>query len=163
MSALVESPFGKFEIHTIHVPPATVVGWSKKAATFDCVYERLACDANLPRILCGDFNSPKEELPDGRVLPFGSGRTRQREAELQVMKGLEPFDLTDVYRQLYGYEANERSWYWEGRGRAIGRRFDHVFASRSLNAVNCQYLHSFREARLSDHSAIEVVFASHGQ
>jgi len=47
---------------------------------------------------------------------------------------------------------------WKGKGHRIGRRFDHVFASRDLNAVRCQYLHSLREAGLSDHSAIEVDF-----
>lgn len=157
-SAVLHGPFGLCEVHTIHVPPATVVGWLNKAATFDGLFERLARPADLPRLLCGDFNSPKEEHSDGEVIPFGNRRTRQREAELRVLKGLEPFDLIDVYRQLHGYQANDFSWYWRGGGRSIGRRFDLVFAVRSLHATSCRYVHSFREDRLSDHSAIEVIF-----
>jgi exonuclease III len=161
-SAVLRHPFGSCEVHTIHVPPATVVGWLNKVATLDGVFERLARDTELPRILCGDFNSPKEEYADGRIIPFGSMRTPQPESELRILKDLERFDLFDVYRQLHGYSATDSSWYWSGHGRKIGRRFDHVFASRSLNATSCHYMHTFREDRLSDHSAIEVTFSLFG-
>jgi endonuclease/exonuclease/phosphatase family metal-dependent hydrolase len=40
----------------------------------------------------------------------------------------------------------------------IGRRFDHVFASTSLNPLSCTYLQKFRESGLSDHAALEAVF-----
>ncbi|MGH8065722.1 MAG: hypothetical protein ACRERE_10925 [Candidatus Entotheonellia bacterium] len=39
-----------------------------------------------------------------------------------------------------------------------GRRFDHVFASTSLNPLSCTYLQKFRESGLSDHAALEAVF-----
>jgi exonuclease III len=80
-------------------------------------------------------------------------------AERNVLKGLAPFDLPNVFPTLHGYGVAEWSWYWQGKGRRIGRRFDHVFASRRLHAVRCQYLHAFREMGLSDHSPIEVDFA----
>ena len=66
-----------------------------------------------------------------------------------------------MHRKLHKYQVPPQrgfSWYWKGKRHRIGRRFDHVFASRDLNAVRCQYLHSLREAGLSDHSAIEVDF-----
>jgi len=43
------------------------------------------------------------------------------------------------------------------RGRAA-YRLDHVIASDSLRATACDYVHEWREAGLSDHSAIEAVF-----
>lgn len=43
-------------------------------------------------------------------------------------------------------------------GKAMGRRFDHVYASRNFRPVSCQYLHELREQGLSDHSPVEVCF-----
>ena len=39
-----------------------------------------------------------------------------------------------------------------------GDRYDHIFASQSLGVAKCGYLHSLREAGLSDHSPIEATF-----
>jgi exonuclease III len=76
-----------------------------------------------------------------------------------VLEGLAKFDLADVYRSLYGYAVHDFSWYLKRKGRIVGCRFDHVFAAACLRPIRCEYLHSFREAALSDHSPIEVVFA----
>jgi hypothetical protein len=43
-----------------------------------------------------------------------------------------------------------------------GYRLDHVFAAPSLNAIECEYLHDFRAAGLSDHAPIEVQFDPQG-
>jgi endonuclease/exonuclease/phosphatase family metal-dependent hydrolase len=154
LSVVLDSPWGEVELHSAHVP-----NWedyrSGKVETFEGISRRLARESERPRILCGDFNSPMEERADGTVIPWGG--KKQAAAELRVIRGLAEFDLADVYRSLHGYGRTEFSWYWKVRG--IGRRFDHVFASRSLNAVACVYLHSFRETGLSDHSPIEVDFA----
>jgi hypothetical protein len=72
-------------------------------------------------VLCGDFNSPKEEHPDGTVVTWGqrsSGELvtdrgqRWDAAERSVILGLKAFDLVDVYRRLheYGREPNPVSW-----------------------------------------------------
>jgi exonuclease III len=79
-------------------------------------------------------------------------------AERAILEGLAEFDLIDAYRLLNGNAARDYSWYWRGKGRRVGRRFDHVFASRQLNPVRCLYIHEWRESGLSDHSAIEVCF-----
>ena len=42
--------------------------------------------------------------------------------------------------------------------RKAAHRLDHVLASASLGAVTCDYIHGWREAGLSDHSAIEAAF-----
>jgi len=156
LSVVLDSPSGEVELHAAHVPNGTTYRW-KKVETFEGIFRRLARESEVPRILCGDFNSPKEEWTDGTVIPWGENKRRWADAELSVIQGLAEFDLADVYRSLHGYGRTDFSWYW--RVRSIGRRFDHVFASRSLNAVECAYLHSFREAGLSDHSPIEVRFA----
>jgi exodeoxyribonuclease III len=173
LSALVESPWGVIEIHTAHIPPGSTNGW-KKIEMFEGIYERLACICDRSRILCGDFNTPQKEMPDGQIVTWGQdevdgkfvcwgfwrGDTGKRwdRGERDILHGLAKFDLPDMYRTLHGYGAEDFSWYWKGKERHIGRRFDHVFASRDLNPVRCQYLHSLREAGLSEHSAIEVDF-----
>jgi exonuclease III len=68
--------------------------------------------------------------------------------------------LADVYSSLHRVGDREYSWYTNRRGHRQGRRFDHVFASARLHAVRCEYLHTLREAGLSDHSPIEVSFVS---
>jgi exonuclease III len=126
------------------------------------------------------LNSPQAELPNGAIVTwvqeitgsesvrtFNSWRdkngfvdtgTRWDAAERSVVEGLARFDLSDVFRKLNSYEIEEYSWYWKGKSTPIGRRFDHVFASEGLCGVGCRYLHEFRKAGLSDHSAIEVDF-----
>ena len=68
------------------------------------------------------------------------------------------FDLIDVFRILHGYTVQEYSWYSNNRGRYRGRRFDHVFASKSLAPTACRYLEEFRKRGLSDHSPMGVDF-----
>ena len=41
-------------------------------------------------------------------------------------------------------------------------RLDHALASRSLGPTACRYRHEWRDARLSDHSALEADFAGPG-
>ena len=43
----------------------------------------------------------------------------------------------------YGYGVTDFSWCAGQKSRRTGRRFDHIFASRSLNAIHCGYLHAF--------------------
>ena len=123
------------------------------------------------RILCGDFNTPQQEEPDGTVMTWGERRNRKGEirtlkgfaewdeAERSVLTGLANHDLPDVFRSLHGYGREEFSWYLKRKGKLIGRRFDHVFASRVLRPTRCEYLHAVRERGLSDHSPILAVFS----
>jgi exonuclease III len=173
LSAVIESPSGEIEIHTVHIPPGTSNGWTK-IEMFEGIYQQLACASERSRILCGDFNSPQSELSDGEIVTWGEhkvdgkflcwecwrGGTGERwdRGERNVLHGQADFDLPDVYRALHGYGREDFTWYWKGKGRHVGRRFDHVFASCRLNPVRCEYLHSLREAGLSDHSPIEVDF-----
>ena len=94
LSGRLATPHGDVEVHTVHIPSSgrmqqLGVPWAK-AETFEAVYAQLACHADVPRIVCGDFNAPLDELPDGTVLPWGPDR-RTKAGELALMVGLAPF------------------------------------------------------------------------
>jgi exonuclease III len=162
------------EVHNAHIPPGSSNGWLKITALRD-IYLTLANKSEVPRILCGDFNTPQAELPNGQVITWaqrlrgsgtwhiaprirhGSGKEWD-EAERAVLTGLAQFDLEDCFRALHGYGRQEHSGYFRGAGKRIGRRFDHVLASRSLRPQSCEYLHELRISDLSDHSPIEADF-----
>jgi exonuclease III len=171
LATLVESPAAKIEVHTAHVPNGSSNGWVK-IDTFNRIYKRLASNSGVARILCGDFNSPQLETRGGRVITWGEhevdgqfvcwgryrGRTGEEWAmgERSVLQGLAEFDLHDVFRGLHGFGVQAFSWYLRRQGKTIGRRFDHVFASRRFSVRGCDYLHALRKAKLSDHSPIEA-------
>jgi endonuclease/exonuclease/phosphatase family metal-dependent hydrolase len=162
------------ELYNTHIPPGSSNGWIK-IEMLEGLYAGLAHHATAPRILCGDFNTPREERPDGTVVTWGQrikgdgtavvyatirGQPGHRwdEAERRVLTGLGAFGLPDSFRALHGYGVAAFSWVAR-RGTAIApRRFDHVFASPVLGVRSCEYVHEWREHGLSDHSAIETTF-----
>jgi endonuclease/exonuclease/phosphatase family metal-dependent hydrolase len=170
----IELPSSSIELYNCHIPPGSSYGWIK-VETFEGIYRLLSKPSNRLRILCGDFNTPQRELLDGTVITWGQrirkdgsvvrkqrirGKPGARwdAAERSVLTGLAEYDLHDVFRKLHGYDVADFSWRLHRKGATVDRRFDHVFASATLNPVACRYLHRLREAGLSDHSAIEVVF-----
>lgn len=121
------------------------------------------------RGLCGDLNAPQHERESGEIITWGYNKrhgdyilkdSRQHELELRMLRELSTYDLHDVYRRLHGYgeQTREEVWSWCYRDQ-FKYRFDHVFASATLCPMQAQYLHSFRELRLSDHRPLEAVFA----
>jgi endonuclease/exonuclease/phosphatase family metal-dependent hydrolase len=148
------------EVHTAHVPNAAN-GWTKPD-TLRALREGLEARTG-PAVLCGDLNTPRREHPDGTVISFArDSRERLREergtewdeGELCVVPGLAEIGWTDCFRTLHGYAAKEPSWtYPRGGG---GYRLDHVFCSPELEPRACAYHHDWREAALSDHSALEA-------
>jgi exonuclease III len=162
LSLVIETPRGQLELHNTHVPPAPTHGLIK-VETLEAIYERLARPCGRHRVLCGDFNIPRLETTDGEVITFAERHPEQIErwdaAERSVITGLAEWDLVDAFRQLHGYERRDVSWVLHTRARRkAGLRLDHVLASRSLNPIHCDYHHEWREAELSDHSAMEAVF-----
>ena len=71
-----------------------------------------------------------------------------------MLTGLAEHDLHDVFRVVHGYARSAFSIVMRG----TPRRYDHVFASRSLNPTTAEYLHGLREAKLSDHAPLVVDF-----
>ncbi|MGC9469817.1 MAG: endonuclease/exonuclease/phosphatase family protein [Anaerolineae bacterium] len=169
ISVSVDTPWGSIELHTAHIVPGVSNGY-RKIGMFEDIYVRLAHHPQLPRILCGDFNTPQGETPEGRVITWGEeirsdgriaisrGDERWDAGERSILQGLAPFDLPDVFRALNGYEVEAYSWFHKTKYGVTKRRFDHVFASQALNAVECRYLTHLVEDGLSDHAAIEAVF-----
>jgi exonuclease III len=146
-------------VHTAHVPNAAN-GWTK-VDTLAALREGLAAGSG-PRVLCGDFNTPRREHPDGSVVSFARD-TRERlrpergerwdQGELGVVPGLRDLGFTDAFRALHGYAERSPSWVFRHGG---GWRLDHVFVSAELEPVRAEYHHAWRDAGLSDHSALEV-------
>jgi exonuclease III len=162
LSADVDSPWGKIELHTTYIP------WGGRPEIervrlemFEGIYTGLARVSGHPRILTGDLNSPHSESQDGHIVTWTFGRQnrslndRVDRAQRDVLVGLARYDLSDVYRKLHGYGAEDYSWYSRT---GQGFRVDHVFASTALGPSSCQYLHPLRENGLSDHSPLEVQF-----
>lgn len=131
-----------------------------KVRTHEAVFRHLAA-ASGPRAVCGDLNTPRKEHPDGRVWTFartqhGKLRADRGErwdrAELALIKGLEPHGFRDGFRTLHGPGAREFSWEWaQWSG---GYRLDHLIVSREVTPRRFVYLHDWRRAGLSDHSAL---------
>ena len=79
------------------------------------------------------------------------------EAELGVVPGLGSIGYRDAYRSLHGYASREPSWTWRRiSGHGGGWRLDHLFTSAELTPVASAYHHGWRDAGLSDHSALEA-------
>lgn len=125
LSATVATPNGSLELHAVHVPNGSANQWVK-IETLQGIAKLLSCSSAVPRILCGDFNTPKHELPDGRIVTWaqdlqldGTIRTQKYrkgraadewdEGERAVLLGLSGWDLPDVFRQLHGYEVQGHS------------------------------------------------------
>ncbi len=166
LSAVIESPYGRIDLHTAHVPVGSNHGW-KKIRTLEAIYDRLSIKSNHLRILCGDFNTPQEERNNGRIITWAERENRKGnivfipsrgvrwdQGERRVLSGLNNFNLPDVFRHLHGYKVKQFSWV----SRKRGRRYDHVFASIELNPIECRYLHLARKHGFSDHSPIEACF-----
>jgi endonuclease/exonuclease/phosphatase family metal-dependent hydrolase len=187
LSVDINSPQGRVELHSVHLPNGSANGWTK-IEMFEAIYKKLARNVKHHRILCGDFNSPLHEMADGQIrtcgqdirrsdgryIIGGSWRDKQGRkfpserwdmAERQVLQGLRRYDLSDVFRAKHPYgqegfnSAKEFSYYTNNRGNRIGRRFDHIFASHLLEVIECGYLHDLRKVqKLSDHAPIEALF-----
>lgn len=151
------------EFHAVHVPNAA--NGEIKPRTLAAV--RVGLEARPgARVLCGDLNTPRREEPDGTVWSFardGRGRLRDEragfwdDAELGVVPGLRDIGFTDAFRALHGYAAREPSWTFRRiAGHGGGWRLDHVFCSGELAPRACAYHHDWRDAGLSDHSALEA-------
>jgi exonuclease III len=145
-------------VHVAHVPNAAN-GWIKPD-TLAALRAGLEAGSG-PRVLCGDFNTPRREKPDGTVISFArDSRERLRpergerwdDAELGVVPRLSELGFADAFRTVHGYASKEPSWVWRHGG---GWRLDHVFAA-GLEVEAAVYHHAWRDDGLSDHSALEA-------
>ena len=121
LCAAVETGRGPVEVLCLHVPNAA--NGLIKIKTLQAIRHCLAIAEPGPRVLCGDLNTPRRELPTGEVISFARdrrGRLRPERgaewdaAELAVVPGLEQLGYRDAYRALHGYGTPEPSWTWNG-------------------------------------------------
>ena len=159
---------GEINLTTAYIPPGSTNGWAKIENI-----EALVAGLPLKRaILCGDFNCPQTELPDGTIVTWAQkidsdGHVKQKrrlrggdgqrwdDAERSLFTDLAERGLVDVYRGLH--RAGEAySWVLERKGKEVRRRFDHVFSD--LSVVSCEYDHAPRLEGLSDHATLSVQF-----
>lgn len=162
LSALAAPPFGTVEVHNVHIPPAPSNGITK-VETCEALFFALARPSRRHRILCGDLNTPRLETEDGAVETFASNHPEAEErwdaAERSLLIGLADWDLTDAFRSANGFDRRDVSWVMHTRARRkAAHRLDHILASNGLGLVACDYVHEWRQAGLSDHSAIEAWF-----
>ncbi len=165
--ACAQTDPGPIEVFCVHVPNAA--NGLIKVKTLQAIRHGLTVAQPAPRVLCGDLNTPRRELPGGRVISFARdsrGRLRSERgrewdaAELGVVPGLQDLGYQDAYRAVHPDQAPPPSWTWKRiAGHPGGWRIDHIFASPQLHPVACQYHHAWREQHLSDHSALEVDLA----
>jgi exonuclease III len=163
----VETARGSVEVYCVHVPNAAN-GWLK-VESLQAIRRGLAAAEPAPRVLCGDLNTPRRELPSGEVVSFARdsrGRLRGERgpewdaAELGVVPGLQELGYRDAYRALHGYATAEPSWTWRRiAGHDGGWRIDHIFVSQQLKPISALYHHAWRDQELSDHSALEADLA----
>jgi exonuclease III len=118
-SVRVMAVTGAFELHTTHIPPGSSNGWIK-VDMLRGLYAGLARSSALPRVLCGDFNTPQAERFPAEVITWAQrigrdgsvrlcAKVRGRPgvlwdaAERDMLVGLAAFDLADVFRAIHGY------------------------------------------------------------
>jgi exodeoxyribonuclease III len=152
---------GGVEVINLHSPISPAPGLAK-VLTHEAVAAYLAGTEGRARILCGDLNTPRRELPDGDVLTFAhdsAGRLRPERgerwdrAERALVHGLRERGWVDAFRALHGYSERHASWtFARDRG---GWRLDHVLVE-GLRPRASAYAHEWRRDGLSDHSALVV-------
>ena len=152
------------EVVNLHSPIAPAPELAK-IRTHEAVAAYLEAEPRSPRILCGDLNTPRRELPDGEVLTFAhdsAGRLRPERgerwdrAERALVRTLRDAGWVDAFRSLHGYGDRSASWtFARDRG---GWRLDHVLV-HGLEPTGAAYAHDWRRAGLSDHSALVVDLA----
>lgn len=152
------------EVVNLHSPISPAPEFAK-VRTHEAVFAYLAPPSVSPRVLCGDLNVPRREHADGTVLTFAhtsSGRLqpergeRWAAAERALVAGLREHGYVDAFRVLHGFGNREASWTFPG-GKG-GWRLDHVLV-RGLAPTAAGYAHAWRDAGLSDHSALVVDLA----
>jgi exodeoxyribonuclease III len=152
---------GDVEVVNLHSPISPAPDLAK-VRTHEAVAAYLLDGPARPRVLCGDLNTPRRELPDGEILTFAhdsSGRLRPErgerwnQAERALVQGLRERGWVDAFRALHGYREREASWTFHGdRG---GWRLDHVLIL-GLQPIGATYAHEWRRIGLIDHSALIV-------
>ena len=132
-----------------------------KVRTHEAVAAYLRQPAGGPRVLCGDLNTPRRELPDGDVLTFAHDARpvapergeRWDQAERALVHGLREHGWVDAFRALHGYGEREASWTFPATAAAGAWITCWCWPAADRRSA---YAHEWRRIGLSDHSALVV-------
>ena len=142
----------ELEVHNAHLPPGSSRGEIKVHA-FRAIRARIDEPTDMPRVLCGDFNTPQTEDESGVATWASAHRELRAEWEVAERGILEHPTLRDVYREVHPRGAPYPASHFT---RGTSRRYDHVFASPELSTLRCRYFTEWLADGLSDHAAIEA-------
>ena len=168
--AVVDTPGGRINVVTVHVPNGSGNGW-KKIDTFDALKQMVLALKGAPLVLTGDFNEPRwvptqdghivtwgQDEQGGQWLPWnmwtfdGVSDTGER-WDAAVRWFFDSQDESSIRNALWddaGHGAMEASHLSHG----AERWFDHVFISDHFEVGSCAYRHAFRTDGFSDPSAV---------
>jgi exonuclease III len=147
------------EVHTLHAPLSSKDDLVK-VRTLEALFAALAGGDGRARVLAGDLNTPRYESREGEIVTFARdrrGRLREERgerhdrAELLLIDELTRHGWRDAFRALHGYSRRDRSW---AMPTGFGYRLDHIIPSPGLEPVETDYVHEWRQDRLSDHWAM---------
>lgn len=149
------------EVLSVHSPISPSPGLAK-VLTHEALLAYLR-DRPGPIVLAGDLNTPRRDLPDGTCLTFAhesNGRLREERGERWAAAEralVQTLRLEHGWRDPFLEHGGERTWTWpQNRG---GWRLDHVLV-KGVDVRACAYLHEWRLAGLSDHSALVADLAA---
>ena len=105
--ATLELPTLSLQLWNVRAVPGNPWG-EEKVKILETVVNRIRTTAEAPCLLAGDFNAPKDELPDGTLVPWRSDTDephagRWKAAETGILRGLADEGMVDVFRDVHGY------------------------------------------------------------
>lgn len=171
LHAEVELEASILELWNVRAVPGSMHG-EEKVKILENTFNRILKGSQPPCILAGDFNAPDRELADGTIIPWrhneeGPIAARWREAERDILRGLEEKGMIDVFRNQHGYgeldildvsHATQTNDPLSVPPEDVqGKRFDHIIASTELNPQECYY--DQKGFGCSDHAPIIAEFS----
>jgi len=169
--ATVMTPRGPADVFSVHIPNGAANGW-KKVATFHALASELARGSDVPQIVAGDFNEPKQLLTDGAIVTFSevdpaqrpnghrlwtdhdgeTGDLREWEEAVQAVLGAEPTHrLRDAHRTVYGGMYEPKTHFGVGR---VPRWFDHILVSPPFAVSKTGVFSEWLDSETSDHAGV---------
>jgi len=130
--SIICAEFAAFRCFGVYLPH------KKKHKLFDILHQEVT--QAKPSIIAGDFNTGKN-LVDQKGSSFWY---------TDELKKLDDLDMYDAFRHLNG-KVESYSWYSH---QGNGFRYDHTYVHKDLLPLlkNCDYIHTAREEKWSDHS-----------
>lgn len=132
-SSIIEFSLEAISIIGVYLPH------KKKHVLFDYIHKVIG-ETDKPFIIAGDYNTGINKIDQAGTSFWYEDK----------MKHFEKLNYIDAFRKLHG-DAKEYSWYSH---QGNGYRYDHTYIDADIQSLvtRCDYLHAWREEKLSDHS-----------